>query len=177
MKKHIQKIQTMLKEHGHYEGDIDGIVGRMTVNAVAKVLNYQEPEQQQTETNDTTSQLSQRDYERLTGVDKRIVKLLEEVSKSYEKPFMVVEGLRTKERQKYLMKKGATRTMNSRHLTGHAVDIAPVVGGTVSWDWEHYYPLAKAMKEKAKELNIPIEWGGDWKSFKDAPHWQLSWNA
>jgi hypothetical protein len=61
--------------------------------------------------------------------------------------------------------------MNSRHLTGHAVDIAP---WPLSWDWEYFYPIEEAMKLAADELEIDLEWGGDWKSFKDGPHWQLS---
>lgn len=67
--------------------------------------------------------------------------------------------------------------MNSRHLTGHAVDLVAWIivdkKGTISWDWKYYYIIEKAMKQAAKELEVPIEWGGDWKSFKDAPHWQL----
>ncbi len=87
--------------------------------------------------------------------------------------FRVIETIRTVERQRELVRKGASKTMNSRHLTGHAVDIVPIVDGKVSWAWPHYYPLAKAVKQAAKELGVPIEWGGDWKSFKDGPHWQL----
>jgi peptidoglycan L-alanyl-D-glutamate endopeptidase CwlK len=64
--------------------------------------------------------------------------------------------------------------MNSRHLTGHAVDLAAVVGTEVRWDWPLYDKLSGFMKAAAKELNIPIEWGGDWK-FKDGPHFQLPW--
>ena len=87
--------------------------------------------------------------------------------------FSVIEGLRTKERQAELVKAGASRTINSRHITGHAVDLAAVVGGEVRWDWPLYEKIAKAMKQAAYELNINIEWGGDWKSFKDGPHFQL----
>ena len=61
--------------------------------------------------------------------------------------------------------------MNSRHLTGHAVDIAPY---PISWEWEYFYPIEDAMKQAAEELGVDLEWGGDWKSFKDGPHWQLS---
>ncbi|WP_438012572.1 M15 family metallopeptidase [Psychrobacter raelei] len=55
------------------------------------------------------------------------------------------------------------------------VDIAPVKNGAISWDWNDYYPLAKAVKQAAKELNVRVEWGGDWEKFKDGPHWQLPW--
>lgn len=56
------------------------------------------------------------------------------------------------------MKEKKTTTMNSRHLTGHAVDLAAWVDNTISWDWKYYYPIEKAMKQAAKELNISIEW-------------------
>jgi peptidoglycan L-alanyl-D-glutamate endopeptidase CwlK len=51
------------------------------------------------------------------------------------------------------------------------------VSGKVSWHWPHYHILAPAMKQAAAELRIPIEWGGDWRSFKDGPHWQLPWKS
>jgi peptidoglycan L-alanyl-D-glutamate endopeptidase CwlK len=86
----------------------------------------------------------------------------------------VVEGLRTLARQKQLRAAGASQTLNSRHLTGHAVDIAPLVGGVVRWDWPLFYPLAETVKEAARLEDVPIEWGGDWR-FKDGPHWQLPW--
>lgn len=91
--------------------------------------------------------------------------------------FRVTEGLRTKERQKELLDAGATTTMNSRHITGHAVDIAAEVNGKVRWDWPLYRNLAVVFKEAAKIEGVPIEWGGDWKSFKDGPHYQLPWRS
>lgn len=91
--------------------------------------------------------------------------------------FIVTEGLRSLERQKTLMAAGASKTLRSRHLTGHAVDLAPLVDGKVRWDWPLFYDLAAAMKAAAAELNLPLEWGGDWKSFKDGPHFQLPWKT
>lgn len=90
--------------------------------------------------------------------------------------FRVVEGLRTKERQAQLVAAGASQTMNSRHLTGHAVDLAPLVSGQVRWDWPLFYPLADALKQSADVIGVDVEWGGDWKKWKDGPHWQLSWS-
>jgi peptidoglycan L-alanyl-D-glutamate endopeptidase CwlK len=89
--------------------------------------------------------------------------------------FTVLEGLRTLARQKELMRNGATRTMNSRHLTGHAVDLAPMLNGKVSWDWPLYHRLAKIVKAAAAAENVPLQWGGDWRTFKDGPHWELPW--
>lgn len=117
--------------------------------------------------------LSQKSLSLLKGVHPDLVKVIKRAIQITEIDFTVLEGLRTVDRQKELVKKGASKTMNSRHLTGHAVDIAPLVGGQVSWDWPLYHKLAKAVKQAAKEVNVQIEWGGDWKSFKDGPHWQL----
>jgi peptidoglycan L-alanyl-D-glutamate endopeptidase CwlK len=87
--------------------------------------------------------------------------------------FSIIEGMRTLAQQKKYLAAGATRTLNSRHLTGHAVDIAPYVDGKIRWDWPLFHKIAPVVKAAAQELNIPIEWGGDWRSFKDGPHWQL----
>ena len=119
--------------------------------------------------------LGSRSRKRLVGVHPDMVAVVERAIKITKQDFTVLEGLRSKERQRKLYRSGASTTMNSRHLTGHAVDIAPWVDGTVSWDWDYYYPVEEAMKQAAKELRIPLEWGGDWKRFKDGPHWQLPW--
>lgn len=87
--------------------------------------------------------------------------------------FVVTEGLRSLDRQKELLAAGKSKTLKSRHLTGHAVDLCPLPMGKVSWDLQHFQPLAVAMKQAAKELNVPIVWGGDWTSFVDAPHFEL----
>lgn len=92
-----------------------------------------------------------------------------------ELDFTVLEGLRTIERQRVLVKAGASQTMKSRHLTGHAVDLAVLIGGQVAWDWPLYHRLAVFVKEAARNVGVPIEWGGDWEKFKDGPHWQLPW--
>jgi len=89
--------------------------------------------------------------------------------------FMVLEGLRTTERQKQLVTQGASKTMNSRHLTGHAVDLAPMFAGKISWDWPLYHRLAKIVKAAAAAEKVPLQWGGDWRTFKDGPHWELPW--
>jgi peptidoglycan LD-endopeptidase CwlK len=87
--------------------------------------------------------------------------------------FAVVEGLRTRERQAELLAKGATTTLNSRHLTGHAVDLAPVIDGEIRWDWPPFYKIADSMKAAAAALGVPLVWGGDWRTFKDGPHYEL----
>lgn len=88
--------------------------------------------------------------------------------------FRVTEGLRTKERQKQLVAQGKSRTMNSRHLTGHAVDLVDTAG---SYDDAKMREIAQAMKQAADELGVPITWGGDWTKFCDPPHFELEWHA
>lgn len=116
--------------------------------------------------------LNVRSEKNLVGVHPDLVKVVRKAAELSEVEFIVTEGLRTLERQKELVAKGASQTLNSRHLTGHAVDLAAVVGTEVRWDWPLYDKLAVAMKQAAKELGIDIEWGGDWK-FRDGPHFQL----
>ena len=122
-----------------------------------------------------TYKLSSRSLKRLEGVHPDLVRVVTRAIEITEVDFAVIEGRRTLERQRQLVKKGASRTMRSRHLTGHAVDLAPWTGGTIRWDWPLFYPIAKAMKQAAGELGIAIRWGGDWKRFKDGPHFQLQW--
>lgn len=120
-----------------------------------------------------TFKLSQRSKDNLQGVHPDLVAVVNLAIKRSPVDFTVLEGLRTEERQRKLFASGASKTLSSRHLTGHAVDIAPYVDGEVSWHWPHYYPLSATIKECAHELGVEIEWGGDWTSFKDGPHWQL----
>jgi peptidoglycan L-alanyl-D-glutamate endopeptidase CwlK len=87
--------------------------------------------------------------------------------------FIVTEGMRTKARQAQLFASGATKTMNSRHLTGHAVDLAVLLKGKVRWDWPLYENLSFLIKAAAASEKVFIAWGGDWKSFKDGPHYEL----
>lgn len=117
--------------------------------------------------------LSSKSLKRLEGVHPDLVKVVKRAIEITPIDFVVIEGLRTKERQHYLVAKGASKTMNSYHLTGHAVDIAPLVDGQASWDWKYYNQLAPAIKQAAKELGVDITWGGDWQKFKDGPHWQI----
>lgn len=87
--------------------------------------------------------------------------------------FVVIEGLRTVERQRELVAKGASKTMNSRHLSGHACDIVPLFDGEISWRASLYVELAPYIKQAARDCRYPIQWGGDWVKFRDMPHWEL----
>lgn len=123
--------------------------------------------------------LSPRDRTRLQGVHPDLIRVIERARLSAS--FIVTEGLRTRERQAELVRIGASQTMNSRHLTGHAVDLAYwiddgdgwVENGEIRWDWPLYGRLGETVKQAAREEGVPIVWGGDWTSFRDGPHFEL----
>ena len=119
--------------------------------------------------------LSMRSRRRMTGVHTDLVRLVEHAIGISTVDFLVLEGLRTPEKQQALLAAGASRTLRSRHLTGHAVDLGALVKGELRWDWPLYHQIAAAMKNAARQLNVPVEWGGDWRTFKDGPHFQLPW--
>ncbi|WP_439242469.1 M15 family metallopeptidase [Lonepinella sp. BR2474] len=114
---------------------------------------------------------SKRSENNLKGVHEDLVRVVRRALTLTEQDFMVICGLRTFEEQKEMVAKGTSKTLNSRHLTGHAVDLVPY---PVDWnDWSKFAQIAKAMKQAAKDLKVQIVWGGDWKSFKDGPHFEL----
>lgn len=88
-------------------------------------------------------------------------------------PFIITEGVRSVERQAYLFASGHSRTLQSAHLDGSAVDIAAIVDGKISWLFDDYLTISKAWKLEASLLGVPIIWGGDWPKFRDGPHFQL----
>ncbi len=124
-----------------------------------------------------TYALSDKSLGRLQGVHPRLQEVVKLAIRLTDIDFAVLEGLRTYERQQALFAAGATRTMKSRHLSGHAVDLGAIVDGQVRWDWPLYHRIAAAVKGAALQLHVPIEWGGDWETFKDGPHYQLPWEA
>ena len=188
--KEVKQLQTLLKALGYYLGRIDGDFGTGTEKAV---IQYQKDNsltpdgkvgkatagriglQTGLEVTDEFT-LNDTSKKRLKGLHPDLVKVVEAAIRISPIQFQVGEGLRTAARQKELMASGATQTLNSRHLTGHAVDLFAYPEGKLSWDWKYYYQIEEAVKQAAHNLKIPIEWGGDWRSFKDGPHWQLPWN-
>ena len=122
-----------------------------------------------------TFSFSQRSLNNLKGVHPDLVKVVNLALEQSEIDFSITEGLRSVEKQKMLVAKGASQTMRSRHLTGHAVDLAAILDGEIRWDWPLYKTLAQTMKSAAHQLEIPLEWGGDWVTLKDGPHFQLPW--
>lgn len=117
--------------------------------------------------------LSQRSRSRLKGVHPALVAVVQAAIVRSPVDFMITEGLRTPDRQTALVKAGASRTLRSRHLTGHAVDVAALVDGAVRWDWPLYGRIAAVFKAVAAEQGTAIVWGGDWRTLKDGPHFEL----
>ncbi|AYO86093.1 M15 family peptidase [Methylobacterium brachiatum] len=102
----------------------------------------------------------------------RVIKRAQQISAI---KFHIHEGVRTMERQKEMVERGWSKTLNSKHLTGRAVDLRadgdPAVGDL---DTAKYTKINEAMKKAAEELKVPIQWGGDsFGKFKDVPHFQL----
>lgn len=118
---------------------------------------------------------SKRSYESMIGVRPELIAVASRALETTRVDFTVIEGLRTREKQAELIRSGASQTMRSRHLTGHAIDVAAWVDGEIRWDWPLYERIAFVMTEAADGLGIELEWGGNWQSLKDGPHFQLSW--
>lgn len=118
-------------------------------------------------------ELSTRSLTRLVGVHPDLVKVVRRALELSAVDFSVSEGLRSYERQKQLFAEGKSRTMNSRHLSGHAVDLYPVSKAGPEWVKEDFEEVVGAMARASKALGIPIESGHNWKSFPDSPHHQL----
>lgn len=133
--------------------------------------------------------LGQRSLSRLEGVHPDLVRVVKKAAALSDLDFTVLEGLRTVERQKQLVAQGASKTMNSRHITGHAVDLGALVAGAVRWDWGLYLKLGEVMRAASLAEKVPVRWGGTWKllssldgpitaknlsrSFPDGPHFEL----
>ena len=121
---------------------------------------------------------SQKNLERVHSDLVKVITKTAELVEGYS--FVVTEGARTVERQKVLLAEKKTTTMKSRHIPENnvcglscAVDLAVKVGTAAVWDMASYKKLAEVVKEAARQVKVPIEWGGDWKTFKDGPHFQL----
>jgi peptidoglycan L-alanyl-D-glutamate endopeptidase CwlK len=117
--------------------------------------------------------LGAKSLQKLEGVNKDLVKVVKRAIELTDTDFTVGEGLRTKERQAKLFAEGKSKTLNSKHLTGRAVDLWVLKDGKVTWEKAAYDNLAPFVKQAAKELEINIRWGGDFLNFYDGPHYEL----
>lgn len=120
--------------------------------------------------------LNERSLTRLQGVDPQLVALMQRAAAMSHLPIQITEGMRDRDRQAKLVAEGKSQTMNSRHLTGHAVDFHVLNDdGTANWDFPRYQEVyERAILPAAQELGVNIEWGGNWKTLKDGPHIQLA---
>ncbi len=183
MSSHVRAIQTTLKDAGFYKGAIDGIAGPQTVAAVkqavdTKLLTTEQkniitqanasdptlvtPQGTTTAVKASGFVLSDRSLNNLRGVKEPLVRVVKRAIEISSVDFVVIEGVRTAVRQAQLVKQGASQTMKSKHLTGDAVDIVPIIDGKISWNFNDYYPIAMAMANAAKELGVTVRWGGAW---------------
>lgn len=121
-----------------------------------------------------TYKFSERSLNRMEGVHEDMRRLMVESIKQSPYDFGITEGLRSVTRQQELVKSGKSQTMNSRHLSGHAVDIVAYVDGNVTWDFPVYERIAGHIIGVAAKMDIPIVWGGSWKTFKDGVHFELN---
>ncbi len=116
----------------------------------------------------------QRSKQNLSGVHPDLIAVCNRALEITTQDMMVLEGVRNIDRQRKLVAQGKSTTMNSRHLTGHAVDLAPY---PLSWDWEYFWPIVEAMQTAAEELGVELTSGAYWENFPDGPHHELSWEA
>jgi peptidoglycan L-alanyl-D-glutamate endopeptidase CwlK len=106
--------------------------------------------------------LSYASMQKLEGVHPDLVKVVCLALDYSEVDFKVLEGVRSPTRQAQLVKAGASQTLNSRHITGHAVDLGALIDGEIRWDWPLYYKIGQAMRRTSQELGVPVRWGGVW---------------
>lgn len=109
----------------------------------------------------------------MKGLHPDLLKVLNEAIKNPPFDFTVIDGLRTLAGQKKFVAEGKSKTLKSRHLSGKAVDVMCLINGKGTWNTRIYTTLAKHVLACAKNLGVPIVWGGSWKSFPDFVHFEL----
>lgn len=117
--------------------------------------------------------LSARCLSRLEGVHPALVLVVKQAALITSQPFVITEGLRTIKRQRSLYGQGKSWTLLSKHLIGHAVDVAAISQGKPTWDWPLYTLIADAFKQSASDLGVQVVWGGDWR-VRDGTHFELA---
>lgn len=125
-----------------------------------------------------TRRYSKRSLKNLRGIHPDLRRVIDRALQESPLDFIVIEGLRSENRQRQMVAQGASQTMNSRHLTGHAVDLLPIgPDGKAAFDWPLYHKLGPAVEAAAKAEGVPITWGGRWSKFRDGPHFELKRDA
>lgn len=110
----------------------------------------------------STFKLGENSLKELEGVHPDLVAIVKRAIELTVQDFAVHDGIRTLEEQKKLVEAGASQTIESRHITGHAVDLVPYVNGKLRWEWEPIYRITDAVRAAARELGTPLRWGGAW---------------
>ena len=110
----------------------------------------------------STFKLGESSLKELEGVHPDLVAIVKRAIELTVQDFAVHDGIRTLEQQKKLVEAGASQTIESRHITGHAVDLVPYINGKLRWEWEPIYRITDAVRAAAKELGTPLRWGGAW---------------
>lgn len=153
-----------------------------------------------TEKTMSTYHLGTRSLAELEGVHADLVKVVKRAIEITPIDFAVTDGKRTMEEQRAYVASGASQTMDSRHLTGHAIDLVAFIGNKGRWELDLLCKIALAMRCAALECKVPLRWGGNWdvlltdtdsppedmvqdyiqkriaagrKPFVDAPHFEL----
>lgn len=106
--------------------------------------------------------LGKKSLQELDGVHEALVRIVKLAIQKTTQDFIALDGLRTTTEQRALVESGASKTMDSRHLTGHAVDLVPIVNGKPRWEWGPILQVVNAVRSAAQELGIPLRWGGAW---------------
>ena len=114
--------------------------------------------------------LSNASLKKLEGVDERLVNVVKRAIEITDVDFSVTEGLRSVQRQRELVAKGASQTMKSKHIEGRAVDLAAFVGDRLSWELNLYDNIAEAVRMAAIEEGVSIRWGAAWQ-LSDITQW------
>jgi peptidoglycan L-alanyl-D-glutamate endopeptidase CwlK len=121
-----------------------------------------------------TYKFGSRSINNLVGVHEDLQRVMYAAISNSPYDFAITEGVRTPARQQMLYSSGASRTLMSRHLTGHAVDIALFDGGKVTWEFDKYKEVAEHIKAVAILNDVSLIWGGDWRGLVDGPHYELN---
>ncbi|MDR7125491.1 M15 family metallopeptidase [Pseudotabrizicola sp. 4114] len=182
-RENMRLVQTGLKGLGHDPGPLDGIWGARTEGAAVALIRARSPAVVLPVPDPVPAIVA--DWRVFDAADKtqglhpKLLAVLVHAAQRSDVGFDVIEGVRTAARQRQLVAQGASKTLNSRHLTGHAADLWPIdpaTGQRATIDdkllWALLRRIAAHVKASAKDLGVMIEWGGDWGW--DAPHFQLN---
>lgn len=117
---------------------------------------------------------SLRSKRNMQGVDSGLIAVAYLALRISPYDFGIVEGVRTRARQRELVDAGVSWTMNSKHLTGNAIDIGIYINGKYSKSPTDYKKVNKSFERAARFLGIKIKWGGNFRTVFDGPHYETS---